>query len=296
MDLVIGASGGLGSRVVSRLLGRDGAVRASSRDPDARLVQVAEGGAETVQLDLRDPASIRRALTGVDRLVVAAHGLYPPSRSNHPGLVDVEGTRTLAAAAVEARVKHVVFCSSGHAGPDAPTAFGRAKFVAEQALSDAGLPHTSLRFAAVFMENHGLVLLGEPLRDAKPVRFIGQGRTPIGWLSMEDAADLVLTVLDDPAALPVRPVVVGPDELSRQQALALFEDALGYPAKVSHLPLPVARVLRTVGGAVNPGLRYLLDLAIAEETHPRGGLAIDTGAPDWRGTTRLADVVRRWAA
>jgi uncharacterized protein YbjT (DUF2867 family) len=295
VDLVIGASGRLGRRVVEGLLDQGRAVRAVSRDPAARLTAAAARGAETLRVDLRDPHSVEQAVRGVDRIVLAAQGLFPPSRSNTIAAVEQEGHRRVVDAAAREGVEHLVFASLAGADRGTPVQHLRAKHETEAHLRDCGVPHTSVRFASLFTEFHCLVLLAEPLRDGRTVRFFGPARDPVRWLSAQDAADYVLYALDQPATGST-PVVAGPEAMSRVEALEVAEAVLGRTAKRAHLPLPVMRAVKAVTPRLHPGTHGLLDLAIAESTVPDH----PTWAPhpamiDWTGRRTVRDVVEEWA-
>jgi uncharacterized protein YbjT (DUF2867 family) len=291
LHLVVGASGALGSRVARRLLAEGGRVRAASRDP-ARLASLAELGAEPVRLDLLEPDQFGAALDGVDRVVLASHGLVPPSRRNTPAAVDGEGARCFIDAAAVAGVRRLVFVSVADADREA-TVFARVKRATERHLERAGVAWTVLR-PSIFMENHALVLLGEPLRAGKPVPFFGSGSEPLNWISADDVAAEVARVLRDPEAEGAVRELRGVDRMSRRDALALLERAVGKTARRQHLPVPVVRLVRAASGALHPGVHALLDLALDEIA--RGGDPAD-GAEraDVVGTTRLADVVAAWA-
>ena len=291
LHLVIGASGALGSCVVRRLLAAGARVRAASRDP-SRLAPLAALGAETVQLDLLEPTGLAAALQGVEGVVLASHGLYPPSRRNTPAAVDGEGARRLIDAAAAVGVKRVVYVSAYGAEREA-TVFGRVKRATERHLERAGVPWTVLR-PSVYPENHALVLLGEPLRAGKPVPFFGAGSEPLNWISADDVAADVVRVLHDPAAAGTVRELRGVDRMSRREALALMERATGRTARRQHLPVPVVRLVRAVSGALHPGLHALLDLSL-HEIERGGDPADEVERADVVGTTRVADVIAAWA-
>ncbi len=291
MHLVFGATGVLGSRVVRGLLAEGLPVRAVSRSR-ARLAPLEAAGAEGVQADLLDPPTVEAALSGATTLILAAHGLVPPSRRNHPGVVDGEGARRAIDAAKAAGVGRVIHLSVARADQGA-TAFSRVKASTEAHLVGSGLPHTILR-PSLFMENHALVLLGEPLREGRKVDFFGGGSRPLNWVSADDVARWVVEAALDPGAPSEVLEVGGPETLTRLEALVLLEVALARHAETRHLPLPVVRALRWTVGALSPGMGYLLDLVLAEETG-RIGPPPTPETLDRVGTTRLADVVEAWA-
>ncbi|MFD6969994.1 SDR family oxidoreductase, partial [Streptomyces sp. NPDC059949] len=65
--LVTGATGNVGSKVATELRARGISVRAFVRDPD-RAAAVLGGRIEMAHGDFADPASVRRALDGVERM------------------------------------------------------------------------------------------------------------------------------------------------------------------------------------------------------------------------------------
>ena len=285
MHLVVGASGALGQRVTHRLLEAGEAVRVASRSPErlegrlevgregrlpGRLPGRLEGplkgpftNAVPVTGDLRDPATFPGMLEGARTVIVAAHGLVPPSISNHPGVVDGRGVRALVDAARQAGVERFVFTSV--AGADrGTTAFARVKHATERHLAASGLRHTILR-PTLFMESHALVLMGEPLRSSGTVNFLGRGETRVNWIAADDVAAEAVAAVLDPAAPSVTLELGGPDDMTRREALVLLEQALGREARRKHVPLPVVKLMRGVLGVVHPGMRYLLDMVLAEE-------------------------------
>lgn len=132
-----------------RLLSRGVPVRALVR-PRSNRCNIAELPVETAEGDLRDPASLERALDGCEALfhVAADYRLWAP-RPEEMYRTNVDGTRDLLRAARAAGIERVVYTSSvatlGHdpggapANEDTPVGLGdmighykRSKFLAEQ--------------------------------------------------------------------------------------------------------------------------------------------------------------------
>ena len=102
--LVFGATGAQGGSVARHLLSRGQyAVRAITRKPDAPAAQaLRELGAEIVQGDLDDMASLRKALEGV-------YGVFGVTNFwEHFSKEETQG-RNLVTAVAAADVKHFVF-------------------------------------------------------------------------------------------------------------------------------------------------------------------------------------------
>jgi dihydroflavonol-4-reductase len=152
---VTGATGFVGSHV-ARVLAEQGAdlrllVRASSNPKNIERLN-----ADRVVGDLRDPASLERAMVGCDAVfhVAADYRLWVRDPDEMYGS-NVEGTRTVLEAAQKNRVRRVVYTSSvatmgftsnGHpADEESPVAleqmigpYKRSKFMAEQLVLEAG--------------------------------------------------------------------------------------------------------------------------------------------------------------
>lgn len=153
---VTGATGFLGSHVACVLAAQGADLRLLVR-PTSDLRNIADLHADPVQGDLRDPASIEKALAGCEVVfhVAADYRLWVRDpdqmyRSN------VEGTRSLLEAARRQNVRRVVYTSSvatmgftsngnGHlTDEDSPVSladmighYKRSKFMAEQVAFDA---------------------------------------------------------------------------------------------------------------------------------------------------------------
>ncbi len=112
LAFITGATGFLGSHV-ARVLAEQGAQLRLLVRPTSDLRNIADLNGERVEGDLRDPASIEKALAGCEALfhVAADYRLWVRDpeqmyRSN------VEGTRALLEAARKQRVRRVVYTSS----------------------------------------------------------------------------------------------------------------------------------------------------------------------------------------
>jgi dihydroflavonol-4-reductase len=154
--LVTGASGFLGWHVANLLVERGDSVRALVRSGS----RVPELAVDTVTGDLRDSASIERAMSGCDGVfhVAADYRLWAKD-SSELYRSNVDGTRNVLEAAKKAGIERVVYTSTvgcigvphdGLGDEDAKISLGdmtgdykRSKFMAEQVALDyarGGLP------------------------------------------------------------------------------------------------------------------------------------------------------------
>ncbi len=150
-----GATGFLGSHVARALADQGANLRLLVR-PTSNLKNLEGLKAETATGDLRDPASLEKAMSGCDTVFhVAADYRLWVTDPNEMYRSNIDGTRAILAAARKNRIKNVVYTSSvatigftGNGQPgdeDSPVSlsdmighYKRSKFMAEQIALEAG--------------------------------------------------------------------------------------------------------------------------------------------------------------
>lgn len=163
--LVTGASGFLGGYLVEELVTRGYNIRGMVRDPK-KVSHLRDLGVETVYGDLTQHETLSEAVRGVDAVIhLAAYYTFTGAKKLYM-LVNVDGTRALAQAALKSGVKRFIYCSSTEAiGPvknppgneDTPPnpqfEYGRSKLLAEQVvkeLGNSGLEYTIVRPSGMY--------------------------------------------------------------------------------------------------------------------------------------------------
>jgi uncharacterized protein YbjT (DUF2867 family) len=144
--LVAGGTGTLGARLVPRLAGAGLAVRVLTRDPD-RARYLAGPGVDVVRGDVRDAASVGRALRGAGTVVSAVHG-FAGGGGVSPASVDRAGNANLIHAAARAGAAFVLVSVVG-ASPGHPVGLFRAKHAAEVAVALWSGPTVLRRIPAI---------------------------------------------------------------------------------------------------------------------------------------------------
>jgi uncharacterized protein YbjT (DUF2867 family) len=222
--LVTGAAGGpqgsTGNWVSRFLLERDVRVRAFVHRIDERSDELSALGAEVVQGDLLDIASLRRATAGVRR----AYFVYPV----RAGLL--EATTTFAIAAKEAGLEIVVNSDHLNTAEDAASPHTRHHWLAEQILNFAGVGATHLR-GAPFFENLWAATGQSVLSDGKIYLPSGSGERPIPLVAGVDVARVAAAILAEPASHVGRACPLVGAMLSLHQIASEFSAALNRPVQ-----------------------------------------------------------------
>lgn len=235
MNLVVGATGWLGSEICSRLRKRGLPVRALVRksSDSAKVEQLRSLGAEIIAGDLQDRSSLERACSGATAIITTASTTI--SRQPHDSLekTDLQGQLNLIEAAKKARVKRFVFISfSGNLEGD--TLLHRAKRSAEKRLRESGLTYTILR-PSCFMEMWLSPMFGFDIYNRK-AQIYGSGNQPLSYISVHDVAEFAVEALVNDKAANQTIELGGPEPVTPREAVKIAEEEMGAEFEIIQLP------------------------------------------------------------
>jgi len=290
MILMAGGTSRLGTRAVPRLLKHGLRVRILTRNPE-RARQLWDDEVEIVQGDVRDPAALEGAMEGVGTIISAIHGFVGEGNVS-PQTVDREGNSNLIHVAKGAGVSHFILISILGASADHPMELFRMKYEAEMELQRSGLSWTIIRPTA-FMEFWASII-GEPLLKTGSTRVFGRGNNPINFVSVEDVARFVELAATDETMRGAIVEVGGPENLTMNEVAEAFERVSGKAGKVSHVPLPMMRVMAHLMSPINPQVARQIGAGVVMDTIDMTFDASETARRYPAITpTRLEDVIRR---
>lgn len=259
--LVAGGTGRLGMRVVAALTAEGHTVRVMTRDPK-QAAPPADDHVEVVVGDVRDRASVARAVRGCDVVVSAFHG-FTGTGGSTPATVDRDGNATLVEAAGGVGAQ-VLLMSVVGAAPDSPMELFRMKYAAEAALRESGVPFTIVRSTA-FLELWIELLRRTAGPSNRPLVF-GRGENPVNFVSVRDVASLVDHVVADTETRGETLQIGGPANLTLNQLARLV--AGGGDREPRHVPPAALAALAGTVGRVHEPLGRQLRASLAMDREP----------------------------
>lgn len=259
MILVLGATGLVGGATLARLAELGAPTRALVRraGPAPAPLTSAAAEPEVVLGDADDPASLRRAMAGVQQVfLVMANGARQQQRE-----------LAVVHAAAEAGVEHLVKLSAPYVTPDSPVAIARMHHAIEQEILTAGnrsaLQHTFLRPYA-FM--HNLLNIAPTIRMAG--FFAGTtGDTALNMVDVRDIADVAATALTTTRTRGRALVLTGPRAVTYPQVAEILT-RLGRPTR--YLDMRPAEYAAGLRRAHLPEwvVEHLIEIQQMALTHP----------------------------
>lgn len=261
MILVVGSTGMIGSEICRILASKGIPFRAlvrESSDP-AKVERLKGYGAQLVIGNLCDQASLKAACQDVNDVICTVSSMpfsYMPG-VNDIKAIDCDGVTHLIEAAKAAGVKHFIYTSfSGNIDRKFP--LRDAKRTVEQHLKESELVYTILR-PSMFMEVWLSPAVGFDAANAKATVY-GTGDQPIAWISLKDVAQFAVESLENPAARNSVLELGGPEPLSPHRAIKIFEEVMGKPFEVVHVPLEALQA--QYDSAVDPMQKSFIGLML----------------------------------
>jgi uncharacterized protein YbjT (DUF2867 family) len=227
-----GAVGGIGRKLTEFLLAKGHKVRALVRREDERAEALRRLGAEVVEGDLTDLASMHRAIEGCRRIYfgMSVSANYLEATVNTAAVARHHGVEAFVNMS-----QMTVTQMSISETTDSPQ--HKLHWLSEQTLSWSGLPVVTMR-PTVFLEGFFLQLAGPGVRgsDELALPMGGDKTSPI---SAVDVARVVAVILDDPAPhIGQIYDLTGPESTDLDHYARVFSEALGRPIRYRDVPLP----------------------------------------------------------
>ncbi len=226
--LVIGATGAQGEPVARHLLASGRAVRVLARQPE-RARALADLGAEVVPGDLDDPASLDRALKGVDGLFFLVPFTAAPNDALRYGEHIIDAAR-------RANVNLVVWNPTGDI-PDQdtgnPALDVRRPLLAR--LQSSGLPYIALQPTSYF-ENFLGPWTRHEVAEQDTFAYPFPTSVSVQPISIDDVAAFAASAFDHPHIAPASLKLAGPERLNIEGMADRFARGLHHPIRWRSMP------------------------------------------------------------
>lgn len=245
MELVTGATGYVGSRLLRRLVAEGRPVRALARRPEA--LEPLEG-VEPVEADLLTGAGVERALEGCETAYYLVHSMEAAApESNGFADRDRQAAEAFATAATKVGTERIVYLGGIEPPPGRQSTHLGSRLEVERILCAAVPSSTALRASIVIGAGSSsfriLVRLVERLR-VMPMPAWRTNRTqPI---AERDVIEYLARTPATAAAAGRSLDVVGPDVLTYGEMIGRIADAMG----VGRMPLGLGASLTPPASAV----------------------------------------------
>ena len=255
MILVTGGTGFLGKLLVSQLSELGYPVRTmvspSPRTPDLpRKVPV-----EIAVTSLADERGLRAAMVGVDSVYHLISGEWKGSRTSLMQ-VDIQGTRAVVQAALDAGVKRIFYVS--HLGADRASAYPvlKAKGIAEESIRRSGLEYTIIRSALAYGPQDAFTSGIAGILQTLPYFFLvpGDGRNLLQPIWAQDLVTCLAWALDDRDTINRLYEIGGPEYFTFRQIVEIVMDKIQVRRRLLYVRPPYLRWLTRVLDTIIPNL------------------------------------------
>ena len=247
---VFGGTGFVGRQVVRSLAKQGWRIRVAARNVGRgyRLRMLGDvGQIEVVQANIRDAASVGRALDGAEACVNLVGVLYESGRQGFATL-HAEAAGAIAQAAAARGITRFVQMSAIGADAASPAKYARTKAAGEVAVRAVLPSAVILRPSIVFGAEDAFFNRFAGLTTFSPaLPLIGGGHTRFQPVFVGDVAAAVAKVLGDPAAAGRTYELGGPTVYSFRDLLAFILRETGRMRLLVPVPWFAAKMLGAVG-------------------------------------------------
>jgi uncharacterized protein YbjT (DUF2867 family) len=234
--LVTGATGAQGGSVARHLLaGGSFGVRALTRNPKSDAAQaLTKAGAQVVQGDLTDSASVRRALDG-------CYGVFGLTNYWEHFDKEYDHGKVLVETVATAGVQHFVFStlpSVEKVAPHLNVPHFELKAKLEDYARTLGIPATYAHVAFYF-DNFLAFFPPRKQEDGSYVIGLPQGDTPLAGIAVADTGGVVARIFEQRDRFLDKAVPIAGDELPLATYAEILSRVTGRKVAYAHIPREV---------------------------------------------------------
>jgi uncharacterized protein YbjT (DUF2867 family) len=232
--LVVGSTGFLGMEICRLLVkaAKDVKALVRSTSDSTKVKTLRQMGVETREGDLKNVASIKKALKGIDSVISTASATLSRQEGDSIETVDGIGQLDLVQAAIDGGVNKFIFVSFRPIHDS--FLLQTAKQNVEKKLKESNLNYTILQ-PGFFMEIWLSPAVGFDFPNSK-VTIYGEGMNKIWWVSLMDVAAIAVASLENVLAKNSVFQVGGPAAVSPLEVVKIFENHTGNEFAIAYVP------------------------------------------------------------
>ena len=250
---VVGGTGFIGRHTVRQLAKAGWRIRVAVRNPSLAYAMRLHGDVgqiDVVQVNVRNPASLRRAMQGATAAVNLVGVLYESGRQGFQA-VHAMGAKNVAEAAKAEGVSRFVQMSALGADANSPSKYARTKAEGEAAVRAVYPDAVIVRPSVVFGPEDGFFNKFAAMASISPVLpLIGGGHTKFQPVFVGDVARALAKLVSLPEAAGGTFELGGPTVYSFRQLMELMLSEIDRRRFLAPLPFPAAGLLGKAGDLV----------------------------------------------
>ena len=261
MILVTGSPGNIGTPLAQHLLQKGRKIRLMVRNPkkqDQVVADLQSRGAEIVQGDFADLASLAHCFTGVE----SAFLLVPVA------LETAEWKGNFVRAAEQNGVKRIVNLSVSGANSTSPIGLFRLHWEAEQILESSGIAWTHLQPTDLARFNIRSIL---PTVQAQGAFYSSIGKGRVALVDEEDVAEVAVAALTEDGHEGKKYVLTGLKAMSYPEIADALANKLSKPVKYIDVEPAQAKQAMIAAGLPDWVADFINDLRELEKTGGASG-------------------------
>lgn len=246
---VFGGTGFIGRQVVRALAKRGVRVRVAARTEGQgyRLRMLGDvGQIEVVQANIRNRASVERALDGAEACVNLVGVLYESGRQRFQSL-HAMGAKTIAECAAARGIGRFVQISAIGADANSASKYARSKAEGEAAVREVMPLAVVIRPSVVFGPEDAFFNRFGQMAAISPVLPVVGGQTRVQPVFVGDVADAIANALLDPNTAGQTFEVGGPTVYTFRELMELIKRETGRRCVLVPVPFPIARLIGMAG-------------------------------------------------
>ena len=210
---------------------------------------------ELVEGDVTRPESLRGAMDGCEAVIHLVAIIAEEGRSTFDGVIR-QGTVNVVAEAQRAGVRRFLFMSALGTRNDPHFGYFEAKWQAEQAVIDSGIPWTIFRPSVIFGPGDEFITtLARLVKLAPVIPVVGSGQSKFQPVAVREVAQSFVRALDDPATAGRIFDLGGGKVYDYEQMLDVIAVKLGKKKPKVHVPVGLMMPVVTLSKPLPKPLR-----------------------------------------